>query len=97
MSVESRAGMTQLPSSIPITSSVTWIVRSRSVPVTAQRVPVTVQQEAEEHRGGATAAADGTARRGQHLDQCIALGSELHRRRSFREVPQSFIVRGRGM
>ena len=39
MSVESRAGITQLPSSIPMTSSVTWIVRSRSVPVTRKLLP----------------------------------------------------------
>ena len=39
MSVDSRAGMTQLPSSMPITSPVTWIVRSRSVPVTHSEFP----------------------------------------------------------
>ena len=50
MSVESRAGMTQLPSSIPITSSVTWIVRSRSVPVTHSEFPVQRQQQPEQHR-----------------------------------------------
>src|SRR3984957_6183367 len=59
-----------------------------------QRIPVTGQQQAQQHRGRAAAASYGTARRGQHVDECIALGSELHRRLSFREFSQSFIVEG---
>ena len=52
----------------------------------AQRVPGARQQQAQEHGRGATAPTDGTAGGGQHLDECVALGSELHRRQSFREV-----------
>ena len=59
-----------------------------------QRIPVTRQQQAQQHRGGAAAASHGPARGGQHVDECIALGSELHRRLSFREFSQSFIVEG---
>ena len=59
-----------------------------------QGVPVTREEQAEEHRRGAASASDGPARGGQHVDECIALGSELHRRLSFREFSQSFILEG---
>ena len=71
------------------------MVRSRSVPVTQSELPVH-DSSRPEHGRRATAATDGTARRGQHLHECIALGSELHRCLSFRVCPQPFIARGRG-
>ena len=42
-----------------------------------------------QHRGGGGACTYGTTSRGQHVDQCISLGSELHRSLSFRPCPQS--------
>ena len=59
----------------------------------AQGVARAGQEQAEQHRRRATAPSDGTAGRCQHLDECIAFGSELHRRQSFREVPQPLIAR----
>ena len=59
----------------------------------AQRVARARQEQAQEHRRRAAAPSDGAACRCQHLDECIALGSELHRRQSFRGVPQPFIAK----
>ena len=59
----------------------------------AQGVPGTRQQQAQEHGRRTTAGTDGTARSRQHLHECIALRSELHRCQSFREVPQPFMVK----
>ena len=47
------------------------------------------EQEAGQHRGGGGACAHGTTSGCQHVDQCISLGSELHRSLSFRPCPQS--------
>ena len=71
MSVDRRAGMTQLPSSMPITSSVTWIVRSRSVPVTVSVFPMQ-ESSRPSSTGRNRPAAHGAAGRGQHVDQCVA-------------------------
>ena len=62
----------------------------------AQRVAAARQQQAEEHRGGAASPTHGAAGGGQHVDECVALGSELHGRRSFRERALLVISRGKG-
>ena len=45
----------------------------------AQRVSGAGEQETEQHRRRSATSSDGATGRGQHLDECVALGSELHR------------------
>ena len=96
MSTASRAGTTHSPSSRPMTSRSTRMVRSRSVPVTTRRFPAHRSSSPESTGEDDRAAADRPAGGREGLDERVAFGAELHRPPTCRRGPHVWSHMKRG-
>ena len=80
MSVDQPAGRHHdAVAASPVTVVSTWIVRSRSVPVSGSVSPVELEPDARQHRQGAASAGHGPAGGAERLDEDVTFTSELHR------------------